>query len=248
MQKWRMSRYFTTMLIAMVITLGGAGTVAAVSSTSNSTHYQASQMQFGAGSTKEQCSGQYCARASIGDTSAGDTFGATSTAKFGSITDSDPLLEVIVDPGVSNLGILDTEHTASKTTLVKVRNYLSSGYVLQITGTPPKYANHVMATPSTPTASSPGTEQFGINATVNTVPAIGAAPVQVPSGHFSFGAVNDDYKTANLFKYASGDVVAHSDTESGETDYTISMIVNISNATPAGHFVGEFSAVVIPVY
>jgi hypothetical protein len=110
------------------------------------------------------------------------------------------------------------------------------------------YSGHVLNTPSTPTAALPGTEQFGINATVNTVPNVGTDPVQIPSDQVSFGKVNDDYRIQNKFKYLSGDNVARSDTQSGETDYTISMIVNISNSTPAGHYSGDFSAVVIPVY
>jgi hypothetical protein len=70
----------------------------------------------------------------------------------------------------------------------------------------------------------------------------------VPSTQTSFGQAADDYAVPNLFKYVSGDVVAYSDSESGRTDYTISMIVNVAGSTPAGQFTGEYSAVVIPVY
>lgn len=234
------------MLLLVAIVSGSAGT--AVAETSNSAHYQVSQTEFGAGSTLQSCSSQYCAKASIGDMTAGTSKGSTSAATFGSVTNSEPLLDVIVDPGISNLGVLTTENTASKTTSVRIRSYLSNGYVLQIIGSPPVYSGHVLNTPSTPTAALPGTEQFGINATVNTVPNVGTDPVQIPSDQVSFGKVNDDYRIQNKFKYLSGDNVARSDTQSGETDYTISMIVNISNSTPAGHYSGDFSAVVIPVY
>lgn len=235
--------------VMLAVLLAGVGAGSAFATTSSSANYQMTQAQFGAGSTVESCSNQYCARASIGDMVAGDSSSANTTASFGSIpTDSEPLLEVIVDPGESNLGVLTTEKTATKTTTVRVRNYLSSGYIVQIMGDPPKYGDHTLHTPDTPTASDPGTEQFAINAAANTTPAVGANPLQVPSDQTSFGVVNDDYKTPNLFKYASGDVVAHSASESGRTDYTISMIVNVSNSTPAGHYTGDFSAVVIPVY
>lgn len=217
--------------------------------TSSSAHYQVSDTEFSPTSNPVGCSGQYCARASIGDmTEGGDSKNTTSTAKFGSLRDSDPLLEVIVDPGVSNLGVLSAESTSYKTMTVRVRNYLSDGYTLQVVGAPPKYGNHTLSTPTTPTTSTPGTEQFGINATANTTPSVGADPTQVPSGQYSFGKVNDDYKIQNKFKYISGDTVARSDSESGRTDYTISMIVNVSNSTPAGHYTGDFSVVVIPVY
>lgn len=243
-QVWRCAKL--TLLMAAIVCCSAP---AALAETSTSPHYQVSDTQFGATSSSESCSGAYCARASIGDmTDGGVSKSPTSTARFGSVTDSDPLLEVIVDPGVSNLGNLSAQSTAFKTTTVKVRNYLSDGYTLQIVGSPPKYGNHTLSTLTTPTTATPGTEQFGINATANTVPNVGADPLQVPSSQTSFGQVNDDYKMQNKFKYVDGDVVAHSDSESGRTDYTISMIVNISNSTPAGHYTGDFAVLVIPVY
>lgn len=179
------------------------------------------------------------------------TGGGASTnysATFGPVTGTDPLLEVIINPGVSNLGDFSSTATATKTTVVKIRSYLSSGYILQIVGDPPKISGHTLTALSLPTASTPGVEQFGINAVANTSPNIGAAPVQVPSSQFSYGVVNSGYNTANLFKYVSGDTVAHSSVASGETDYTISVIVNISNTTPAGHYTADYAAVVVPVY
>ncbi len=223
-----------------------AGT--AFAETSNSTNYQVTESEFNSGSSQQSCSGQYCARASIGDMTAGSSKSNGGTATFGSVVDGEPLLEVIVNQGESNLGVLTTETTATKTMVVQIRNYLSGGYILQIVGDPPRYGTHTLSTPATPTAATPGTEQFAINAAANTTPNVGSAPVQLPSGQTSFGFVADDYHTPDLFKYTSGDVVARSNTESGRTDYTISMIVNISNATPAGHFSSDFSAVVIPVY
>lgn len=219
-----------------------------VAAISSSNSYQVTETEFGAGSSAQTCSSQYCSQTSIGDLSTGSSTTATYTAKFGAITNSEPLLEVIVEPGVSDLGILTAEHTATKTTVVRVRNYLSGGYTLQIVGDAPKVGGHTLTTPTTPAASAPGTEQFAINAVANTTPSVGAGPVQVPSDQTSFGVVADDYHTPNLFKYTSGSVVARSTSESGRTDYTISMIVNISNKTPAGHYSGDYSAIVIPVY
>jgi hypothetical protein len=223
------------------------GAPAVFAETSNSTHYQLNDSSFTAGSAKQTCSTSYCSQTSIGATG-GDTAGVTTKATFGPVTESQPELQVIVAPGTSNLGVLTTTSTATKTTSVKIQTYLSSGYMLQITGAPPKYASHTLATPSSPTTSTQGTEQFGINLVANTTPNIGANLVQVPSGTFSFGVVNSNYNTANQFMYNSGDVVAHSNSASGETDYTISFIVNISNDTPAGQYHGDYSAVVIPTY
>lgn len=217
--------------------------------TSSSNNFQITDTEFGSGTELETCSGQYCARASIGSLNSEDSSSGSKTASFGSIaSDSEPMLEIIVEPGESNLGVLTTERTASKTTKVKIRSYKSGGYTLQLSGHSPKYQSHQLKTLTLPTASSPGVEQFGINVVSNSSPSIGADPVQVPSDLMSFGYPTEDYGVKNLFKYINGDEIARSDTESGQTEFTISMIVNISGSTPAGHFVGDFSAVVVPVF
>lgn len=246
MQKSTRGKHVKALLSMAVIASALSAPVFAASSSSQ--NYQIVEQEFGAGSSLESCSNGYCARTTIGDLAVGDATANQTSAEFGSITPDEPMLEVIVDPGESFLGELTTERTATKTMVVRVRSYLSNGYYLQITGTPPQHDGHTLATPSSPTASKAGTEQFAINAVTNTTPDVGANPAQVPSGEFSFGELNEAYASPNLFKYQSGDTVAHSDTESGRTDYTISMIVNISNATPAGHYTGDFSAVVVPVF
>ena len=237
-----------SVLLLGIAVLAVFSSIPALALSSNSQNYQIVEQEFGAGSSLESCSGQYCARTSIGDLAVGSATSQTSTAEFGSITPSEPSLEVIVDPGVSSLGELTTETTAHKTMVVRVRSYLSNGYYMQISGEPPRFNGHTLATPSSPTASTPGVEQFAINLVANTVPGVGANPVQVPSSEFSFGELEPAYATANLFKYTNGEVVARSTTESGRTDYTVSMIVNISSATPAGNYNGDFSAVVVPEF
>jgi len=240
---WRYSRL---LLFTAVFAFAGVSTVFA--QPSSSSNYQVVETEFGATTQDESCSGEYCAKVSIGDLLAGDSVSGGSTATFGSITGTDPLLEVIIEQGESNLGDLSTETTGTKTMIIKVRSYLTDGYVLQITGDPPSYNGHTLAALTTPTASDPGTEQFGLNVVANTEPNIGADPVQIPDGETSFGEVEDDYNTPNLFKYDNGDVIARSTEASGRTDYTISIIVNISSTTPAGHYSGDFSAVIVPLF
>lgn len=174
--------------------------------------------------------------------------GATAggQANFAPMEGSEPRIEVIVEPGNSNLGNLTAEQTATKTTIVRVSNYLTGGYMLQIVGSPPKFGNHTLSTPGSPATSQAGVEQFGINVVANSSPSVGTNPVQVPGDSIAFGTATADYATPNRFKFTSGDVVARSQAESGRTDYTISMIINVSNTTPAGHYSGDFAAVLIP--
>lgn len=217
--------------------------------TSRSDNYQATELEFGSSSEIESCSGEYCAHASIGSLDVDGSASASHTASFGPIaSDSEPMLEVIVEPGESNLGVLTTEKTATKTTKVKIRSYLSGGYTLHIYGDPPQYQQHKLKTTSAPAESVPGVEQFGINVVKNTSPSLGNNPMQVPSEQTSFGYPSQGYDVPNFFRYISGDEIARSDTESGQTEFTISMVVNISNSTPSGHFTGDFSAVVVPLF
>ena len=235
-------------LLLVAIFVSATGTVYAT--TSSSSNYKVSETQFGGGATQQACSNQYCGQVSIGNISSDRDVGS-STASFEPITpgSNDPRLEMIIDAGSSNLGDISAESTASRTVIVRIQNYLNDGgYVLQILGDPPKTSSHTINPLSTPTASIPGTEQFGINVVANTSPNIGASPVQVPSSGVTFGEADEDYATANLFKYSSGDTVARSNAKTGRTDYTISMIFNISNATPYGNYKANYSAVAVPVY
>jgi hypothetical protein len=233
-------------MLALVLSTGFGGTAAALTSTS--TNYKVTETQFGSGSSLHDCSTNYCAKTSAGDTVVGRSKSTNYSAQLGFNTSDVPLLEVITTGGTQNMGVLDATTTGTATNIIKIRNYLSSGYVLQITGPAPNQGIHTLTTLATPSTSSQGTEQFGINLVANTTPSVGAAPVQVPSSTFSFGTIASDYSTSNLFKYIDGDVVAQSFSSSGETDYTMSMIINVSSATPGGRYNGSFSAVAVPVF
>lgn len=243
MQKRRILGYALLVGLTVSILFGSASTTFAI--TSSSPNYQVTETQFG--TTQKSCSGQYCSQASIGEATNGKAM-ATSTANFEDITNNEPFLDMIIDPGISNLGTLSTESTATKTTSVKIRSYLSGGYTLQITGEPPKFDGHILYTSTTPVQSNLGTEQFGINVVKNTTPNVGENPLQVPAGQQAFGVVENNYNTVNMFMYQSEAVVARGITDTGRTDYTISMIVNISSSTPAGKYTGDFAAVVIPAF
>lgn len=246
-QKFWGNRFFIVSMALVVATVGlfvGSQTVLAVDSSSN--NYQITEWQFGNDTSLNSCSGSYCSQVTIGDPNAATI---ETIPDFAEVQTDEPLLEVIITPGESNLGVLSTEHTATKVTAIKVRNNYEGGYSLQINGDPPKFGNHTLATPATPTASTPGTEQFAINLTANTTPNVGTLPVQVSQQEGSqivYGEPAQDYRTPNLFKYLNGDIIASSVTESGRTDYTLSMIINISNVTPAGHYTGDFALYVVP--
>lgn len=233
------------LLVGLTVSIAISGATSVLAVTSSSPNYQVTETQFG--NTQKSCSGQYCAQASIGEPTDGNAI-ASSTANFEDITNNEPFLDMIVEAGESNLGVLSTEKTATKITTVKIRSYLSGGYTLQVIGEPPKFDGHTLQTSSTPIASMPGTEQFGINIAANTTPKVGLNPVQVPADQQQFGVAEDNYKASNMFMYRSEDTIARSKTDTGRTDYTISMIVNISSSTPAGKYTGDFTAVIMPAF
>jgi len=234
------------MALAFMLSLGFVGTAAATQS--SSTHYQVNETQFGSGSSLHDCSTSYCAKTSVGDTTVGKASSTSYSAQLGSNTTDEPLLEVTATGGSQDMGTLDATHTGTATTIVKVRNYLSNGYVMQVTGAPPNQGTHTL-TAIWPTASTShqGAEQFGINLVANTTPSIGANPTEVLAG-LGTGEVTDNYSTSDLFANQEGDVVAQSTSSSSEMTYTISMIINVSNVTPGGRYTGAFSAVVVPLY
>lgn len=238
-------QYRLVVALALVLSLGFVGTAAAVTS---SDHYMVTETQFGSGSSVHDCSTNYCAKTSAGDTTVGNASSDNYSAQFGSNTTDTPLLEVIATGGNQDVGILDSTQTGTTLSTVKVRSYLSNGYVMQVTGSPPSQGSHSL-TPiwPTPSTSHQGAEQFGINLVANNDPHIGANPVQAVEGSGT-GVVTDNYITPDLFAYQEGDTVAESSSSSSEMTYTISMILNVSNVTPSGHYSGTFSAVVVPLY
>jgi len=249
-----MYRQSVRRLLSFVVVLNAIfvfGWVAHVSAQQmNSTHYQVNEAQFGSGSQLETCSTTMCAKTSAGDLTAGDTASDNYSAQTGFNTTDEPLLEVSIEQSGTDAGVLSSSTTGKVSSVVKVRSYLIDGYVMQVAGRAPNIGGgHALESMGDGDTSAPGTEQFGINLVSNTTPSIGADPVQVPAdGNFSFGEIATGYNTRNQFKYVDGDIVAQSDQSTGQTNYTISMILNISDVTPGGLYKGEFSAVVTPVY
>jgi hypothetical protein len=236
------------MACTMCTVFASTVTAAQSESSSSSPNYMITEAQFGAGGATNDCSENYCANMSLGDTAAGLMESNSYIARAGGATTNEPLLEVAASGGFANLGMLDPARTSTLTMTVSVRNYLTGGYIMQISGSPPGYESHQLTALEGPTFSRPGTEQFGINLVANKSPEVGANPVQVPSSETSFGRVADNYATPYKFMYKDGDIISFSKTDSGRTDYTISMILNISNTTPKGLYTSIFSAVVAPAY
>lgn len=233
--KWQLGLLVSVMTGAVLSMAWG---MVAYAQQSSSTNYSVNEVFFGAGGDLSDCSTNYCSKLSVGETGVGNTTSSNYQAQGGFNTDRTPYLQFIVSSGSVDLGYLSTSQTKTATATFSVKTYLAGGYVVKADGNPP--ASTVAPFPqlhtlSSPTASSTGTEQFGMNLVANTSPtSFGQNPTQVPDSTFSFGTVASGYATPNFYKYVKGDIIASSTKSTGETDYTISYIFNIGSATPSG--------------
>ncbi|MBI5357469.1 hypothetical protein HZB74_01330 [Candidatus Saccharibacteria bacterium] len=227
-------------MIGLLVCIVSAVQVNAQGSSSN---YRIDESFIGPGGALESSSTNYSVdpgQQSLGN--AGGVGESTSTnygTQSGSTTTSDPRLVCTVNSGSLNLGALSTSVTVTGTASFSVLNYTAYGYNVTILGNPPNNGAHSLNALASNASSATGTEQFGINLKDNSTPDIGAEAVQVPSGSFSFGAAATNYNIADSFRYVSGETIAQAPKSSGQTDYTISYIVNTSIDTPGGSYLGN---------
>ena len=214
-----------------------AAPVVASAAQSSSSNYQVNEVFFGSGGELHACSTNYCSKQSAGETAVGNTSSPNYQAQAGFNTNREPYIEFTVSNTTVNLGTLTSTTTRTATATFTVKAYLSHGYSVINASDPPKNDTYTMQALTTPTASSVGTEQFGINLVANTSPTtFGADPQYIPDNTFSFGQATADYSSPNLYKYVKGDTVAQSTSSSSDTTFTVSYIFNISNVTPGGAY------------
>lgn len=204
---------------------------------STSTNYMVNEFKFGIGGELDPSSASYRGQQS-GEMTVGNTASTSYQAQAGFNTTDVPYLEFVVTNASIDLGYLSLNNTKTANATFYVRAYLSSGYVVRTESNPPTNGSYNMSGMLAAGSASPGTEQFGINLVANTLPAtFGANPTHSPDSSFGFGAAAAGYNTPNTYKYVKGDVIASSAKSSGQTNYTLSYIFNISPTTPAGQFV-----------
>lgn len=216
----------------------------------SSTNYSVNEVFFGVGGELDGTSTSYRARASLGDLGVGYSESSVYAAFAGFTTTTDEYLEVYVNSGVIDLGTLSESSTASGSGSFYVRSYLSSGYVVQSIGTGlTDSSGGSISNMGSNGPANPGVEQFGMNLVANTAPAVGADPVQVPDSTFSFGTAAVNYDTPDSFRYLDGDTIASSSSSTGQTNYTVSYIVDINEATTtAGFYIFDQIFVVTPTF
>jgi len=203
------------------------------------------------------------AGSSLGEAAVGNSSSTSYQTNSGINTSKSPTLTVTVSATPASLGPLSISAARTATATFTVKNYTTNGYVVQIVGAPPTNSGHpltAMTTTSYGDASVNGSEQFGLNLVANTSPGVvGSNPAQFPDPTFGFGVagdglggttygVNKPYTVDGRYRFVSGEVVASAPKSSGETDYTITFLANMSNVTPGGQYSGNLAIVATGTY
>lgn len=207
-----------------------------------STNFRIDESSIGPGGNLDSGSASYqieSGQQSVGNTGVGESGSTNYTTQSGDTTTADPRLSCVLNSGSLNFGGLSNSVTVYGTATFSVLNYTSYGYNVTILGNTPSNGLHNLTAMSSTGPSVIGTEQFGINLRDNATPNVGADPVQTPSGSFSYGTATANYNTADNFRYVAGEAIATAPRSSGQTDYTISYIVNTSSNTPGGQYTGS---------
>lgn len=124
----------------------------------------------------------------------------------------------------SDMGVLSPDATLTAQSQLAVGTNASVGFTVTVNGDAPAAGTNVIDSPSVPTISRPGTNQFGINLVANSAPVVGSDP----EGTWANAVPTPDYAIPNRYKYIPGDVVAYSPNVSLMKKFTISYILNSS--------------------
>lgn len=134
------------------------------------------------------------------------------------------------DINYTDMGQLSAESTLQAQSQMAVGTNASGGFAITANGDTLSAGTNVIDAPATPTASIPGTNQFGMNLVANNSPSVGSDP----EGTWQNAVPAPDYGVPNQFKYVPGDVVAFSPDVSLMKKFTVSYIVNSREDLRAG--------------
>lgn len=130
-----------------------------------------------------------------------------------------------------DFGTFSSTAASSGTSVMAASTNGQGGYSITVNGTTLTSGANTITALASQTASSNGTEQFGLNLRDNTTPNVGADPSGAGSGSYSA-----NYGTADQFRFVDGDIVASNGSATDANTFTASYLVNIGGATEAGTY------------
>ena len=224
----------------------------AMAQTHSSTNYSVDQSSFTSGSAVDANSASYNSRVSVGDVAVGVGDSTSYKTFTGYINPDEEYVELVIPVTTIDMGILSPGTPGTGTATFTARTYLNDEYVIVSPRDPPTLdgGTETIDPMTSATTFNSATEQFGMNLVANTSPVSqGANPAPQPNSSFAFGEAAAGYDTANNYQYNQGDVIAESVTGGyGETQYTISYLMNITSVTPAGVYTMEQDLVLFATF
>lgn len=231
------------MIVFVCVFIGDAITLA---ESLQSQNYILNESAIGTNEMQDSSSTSFQGSSSTGFFAIGDASSSNYQIGTGTKTTNDPTLSFSVNTANVIFNSFTPTAATVSTATFSVKNYTSYGYAVQISGDPPSNNGHTLPAMDIVGSSEAGTEQFGINLVANTSPSsVGANP---DNGQFGFGSVTADYSTPNQFKYTDGDIIALAPKSSGETNYTITYLINVNPTTPGGQYVSSQTLIVTGTY
>ena len=226
----KLSLYFLTIFLVLILT-GGS-----VFARTESGNYIIWGDVFSGGGLENTNSTNYGLQDTIGEAA---ILSATSTSSNYGIKAGfrelypDQYLTFSVSATSVDLGIVVNNAASTDSHTMSIDTNATKGFAITVSGsTLTNGANTVSAIGATAAASSPGTEQFGINLAANTSPSVGANP----SGTAPIGSAAGSYGTVNQFAYQSGNTVASASGDTSTTVFTVSYLANDSTGTEGGNY------------
>jgi hypothetical protein len=113
-----------------------------------------------------------------------------------------------------------------------------SGFNINVFGTTMTSGNNTIGAIAAADVSRPGVAQFGLNLVANSTPGVGQNPAGPGSAAPTIG-----YDVPDIFKFASGDLVASTPTVDDFKRLTASYIINIPNGQPIGAYASTLTYV-----
>jgi hypothetical protein len=128
-----------------------------------------------------------------------------------------------------DLGDLSSQHANAGQSQFATGTNDPNGYVIFALGNTMTSGNNTISALAAPSASFPGTQQFGINLRANLLPAVGQDPIGLGTG-----APAANYNVPNRFMFNSGDTITSSPLTTDYNRMTVSYLVNVPNKQPPG--------------
>ncbi|HMS23383.1 MAG TPA: hypothetical protein PKB09_01070 [Candidatus Saccharibacteria bacterium] len=130
-----------------------------------------------------------------------------------------------------NFGSFSSTSTSSGTSVMAASTNADGGYSITVNGTTLTSGGDTISALAAQTASSIGSEQFGLNLKDNTTPNVGAEVSGTGSG-----AATANYGTADQFRFVTGDSISSAAGNTDANTFTASYIVNVGGSTEPGTY------------